>query len=1072
MDGSGGGNSIQAVMKMQSSKLASIWRRTMLGTALAAAALASIPQPGSAQYFGRNKVQFDDFDFEILRTDHFDFHFYPEETEAVHDAARMGERWYERFARTFQHEFEQTKPVILYADHPDFEQTNTLSGSISEGVGGVTESLKNRVIMPLAGSYWDTDHVLGHELVHAFQYNIAQSRRGGGLQGLVALPLWLIEGMAEYLSVGRDDPLTAMWIRDAIRRDELPTIRQMTKERKFFPYRFGQALWAYIGGTYGDDAVIQVYRRSLRLGFEGAINQVLGLSTDTLSVRWRDKTAEEYLPIMEGRSAPRDQGTLILAPSTGSGSTNISPAISPDGRYVAFLSEKDLFSVDLFMAEVATGRIIRKLSSANSDPHIEALRYIDSSGTWSPDSERFAYVVTAGGDQKIVIVGADNGLVQRRIAFDGIGAVSNPAWSPDGQYLAFSGSVGGITDLYMYNLDSDETTRMTNDKYADLQPSWAPDGRTIAFTSDRGAETNFERLSYSAFQLATIDVATNQVTVIPVFGNVKHINPQYGADNDKLYFLSDQDGVTDVYELNFQNGNVRRITDLATGVSGHTYLSPAMTVAQDGTIAYTVFDELEFHIYTKQINDEAPSVEMVDNAEDQQGRKLPPANPDRFSRIATYLADAKTGLLPSNTWTDADTDEYKSEMSLDFVGQPSVGVGTDQFGNYIGGGASAFFSDMLGNHLLGVSVQAQGTFKDIGGQAFYTDLSDRWNWGVGAGHIPLLYGFYDFGQDQRGAYTGIVRYRIIQSSVSGQISYPFSSTQRFEMGAGLRRIGYDIEVDKFYTDGFGRTLDFTREGQDQLCQSPGDELCSPEAINMATVSAALVGDNTFFGFVSPIRGGRYRFSVEQTQGTLGFTTVVGDWRRYFSPTRNLTVGVRALHFGRYGLSLEENSTSVGTLGQFSQQNLRIQPLFLGYETFIRGYSFESFDASECGTATQASPAGSTCPSFDRLFGQRLAVGSLELRVPFIGVEQFGILNFPMLPTELVLFADAGLAWDPDNPPTLELRRSSSERVPVFSTGVSARFNILGVMILEAYYAYPWQRSEKGWHWGFNLAPGW
>ena len=1067
MDGSGGGNSIQAVMKMQSSKLASIGRRTMLGAALAAAALASVPQSGSAQYFGRNKVQFDDFDFKILRTDHFDFHFYPEETEAVRDAARMGVRWYERFARAFQHEFEQSKPVILYADHPDFQQTNTLSGFIGEGTGGVTESLKNRVIMPLAGSYWDTDHVLGHELVHAFQYNIAQSRRGGGIQGLMTLPLWLIEGMAEYMSVGRDDPLTAMWIRDAIRRDELPTIRQMTRERKFFPYRFGQALWAYIGGTYGDDAVIQIFRRSLRVGFEGAIEQVLGLSTDTLSVRWKDKTAEEYLPIMEGRSAPQDQGTLILAPSTGSGSTNISPAISPDGRYVAFMSEKDLFSVDLFLAEVATGRIIRKLSSANSDPHIDALRYIDSSGTWSPDSERFAYVVTADGDNQIVIVGTANGRIQRRIAFEEIGAVTNPAWSPDGRYLAFSGSVGGITDLFLYDLDSDETIQLTNDKYADLQPAWAPDGRTIAFTSDRGPETNFERLTYSAFQLATIDIATNQVRVIPVFGNVKHINPQYGADNDKLYFLSDQDGVTDVYELSFQSGDVRRITNLATAVSGHTYLSPAMTVADDGTVAYTVFDELEFHIYTKQIADDAPLVEIVDNARDQPGRKLPPANPDRFSRIATYLADSETGLLPSNTWTDADTEEYKSELSLDFVGQPSIGVGTGNFGSYIGGGASAYFSDMLGNHVLGVSAQAQGTFKDIGGQAFYTDLSNRWNWGVGAGHIPYLFGFYDFGEDERGFYSGLVRYRIIQSSLNGQVAYPFSSTQRFEMSVGLTRIGYDIEVDKFYTDGFGRIFDFKREGQDELCRFPGDRLCSPEAINMATASVALVGDNAFFGFVSPVRGGRYRFSVEQTEGTLGFTTVVGDWRRYFSPTRNLTVGVRALHYGRYGLTLEENSTSVGTISQFSQQNLRIQPLFLGYETFIRGYAFESFGAGECVPTEDDS-----CPSFNRLFGQRLAVGSLELRVPFIGVEQYGIINFPFLPTELVLFADGGLAWDPDNPPTLEWSRSSSERVPVFSTGISARFNVLGFMILEAYYAYPWQRPEKGWHWGFNLAPGW
>jgi hypothetical protein len=71
----------------------------------------------------------------------------------------------------------------------------------------------------------------------------------------------------------------------------------------------------------------------------------------------------------------------------------------------------------------------------------------------------------------------------------------------------------------------------------------------------------------------------------------------------------------------------------------------------------------------------------------------------------------------------------------------------------------------------------------------------------------------------------------------------------------------------------------------------------------------------------------------------------------------------------------------------------------------------------------------------------------------------------------VLFTDAGVAWDPDSP-TLEWSRSGSARVPVVSSGVSARFNILGILILETYYAYPWQRPGKGWHWGFQLAPGW
>jgi Tol biopolymer transport system component len=1030
-------------------KLPRVGMRSFLGALLLAGVLGVVPQPGSAQYFGRNKVQFDDFDFSVLKTDHFDIYFYDEEAEAVEDAARMSERWYERFARSFQHEFEQAKPIVLYADHPDFQQTNTLSGFIGGGTGGVTESIKNRVILPMTGSYWDTDHVLGHELVHAFQYNIAQSRRGGGLQGLNTLPLWLIEGMAEYMSVGRDDPLTGMWIRDAIGRDELPTIHQMTREARFFPYRFGQALWAYIGGTYGDDAIVQIYRRSLRIGFEGAIQQVLGMDTDTLSVRWRDEVAKEYLPLMADRKAPGEQGHLILAPSTGSGRTNVSPSISPDGRYVAFLSEKDLFSVDLFMAEVATGKIVRKLSSANSDPHIDALRYIDSSGTWSPDSKSFAYVVVADGDNQVVVVSTDNGTVERRIAFDGIGAVSTPAWSPDGRTLAFSGSVGGISDLFLYDLESGETTQLTNDKYADLQPSWSPDGRELAFTTDRGPETNFERLTYSAFQIALIDIATSEVRVLPVFGNVKHINPQFGPDGKSLYFISDQDGFSDVYELDFEGGDIRRVTNVTTGVSGHTYLSPAMTVSAGGTLAYTVFDNLEFHIFTRSLDEPTQAVAMVDRARDQLGRKLPPASPERFSRVATYLADAQTGLVPSGTWTAPEAEDYDSKMSLDFVGQPSLGVGTSTFGNYIGGGASAYFSDMLGNKILGVAAQAQGTFKDIGGQVFYADMSNRWNWGVSAGRIPYLLGFFQRGQDATGPFVGQTRYRIFISSASGQVSYPFSTTQRFEMSLGMTRYSYDIELDKFYTDPFGRVIDFKRESQP-----------APDALNLAKASVALVGDNSFFGFVSPIRGGRYRLSVEQTTGTVDFTTVIADWRRYFSPTKNLTIGVRGLHYGRYGLTEDENSADGFGL---------LRPLFLGFETFVRGYAFESFEAKEC---VEGASAGSNCPAFDRLFGQRIGVASVEARIPFLGVEQFGLINFPFLPTELVAFADAGVAWDGDNPVNFTWSRSGSERVPVLSTGVSARFNILGFMILEAYYAYPWQRPEKGWHWGFQLAPGW
>lgn len=1040
-----------------------------LGSLLVAVAVLAplaVPLPLAAQYFGRNKVQYDDFEWHVLRTDHFDIHYYSEMDEVIGDLARQAERWYERLARTFQHEFEQSKPLIFYANHPDFQQTNTLSGFIGEGTGGVTESLKNRIIMPLTGSYADTDHVLGHEIVHAFQYNVAQSRSGAGLQGLFNNPLWLIEGMAEFLSVGRDDPLTAMWLRDAILEDDFPTIRQMTREQRFFPYRFGQALWAYVAGTYGDDAVIQTFRRSLRIGFEPAIQQVLGVSTDTLSAQWRQEVEDAYGPLMEDRTHPDSVGRILLD-ETNAGSQNVAPALSPDGTRLAFLSEKDLFSVDLYLADAQTGRVIRKLVSANSDPHADALRYIDSSGTWSPDGTRFAYVVFAGGDNEIHIVDATNGDLREKIRPDDIGAITNPAWSPDGNRILFTGMREGVSDLYLWDLESGDLEQLTSDRHADFQGTWSPDGRTIAFASDRGPSTDFENFTYSRYRITLLDVESRTVRVLPLFGDVRHSNPQFGPDGS-LYFLSDADGFADIYRADPATGGVERITRAATAVSGITAMSPALTVAAGtGDLAFSVFTKFGFRIHHLAADPPGVDLDLVAEADplvDLMGRNLPPVDPGRFSRVTAYLDDPYLGLRPEGYFTHADADPYSASLSLDFIGQPSLGVGADQFGTYLGGAASAFFSDMLGNRLLGVALQAQGTVKDIGAQVQYADLGSRWNWGVQAGRIPyqMLYQSFDPGDANNFPTVSQIRQRIFDTSVSGSIAYPFSTTRRIEGSLGLRRYSYDFEEDIFFLDGFGRVI-----GQDRFDRPDlEDEF---QALNLAAAGIAWVGDNSFFGFTSPIRGGRFRFGIEATMGTETYLTAIADWRRYYAPHRNLTVAVRGQHIGRYG-GIEAGNV--------------IQPFFLGWATNIRGYAYESFTLRECRVLPGSEDA--SCPVFDRLFGNQLAIVNLEARIPLLGVEQYGLLNFPYLPTELTAFVDGGLAWfdkEPtagsrfnrgglDHSPTLAWSTTSLERIPVVSAGFSARVNILGLLVLESYFAYPFQRPDRGWHWGFNFAPGW
>jgi len=375
-----------------------------------------------------------------------------------------------------------------------------------------------------------------------------------------------------------------------------------------------------------------------------------------------------------------------------------------------------------------------------------------------------------------------------------------------------------------------------------------------------------------------------------------------------------------------------------------------------------------------------------------------------------------------------------------------IGVGQDAFGGVLVGGASAYFSDMLGNRRLGVAVQAQGTFKDLGGQFFYQNLADRWNWGVSGGRIPLLY-VGAFGQLLPGGQQQIVlqRQRIFLDSFAGTVAYPFTATRRVEFSASAARYSYDLEEETQTYDAFGRLLDYSRETRNDL---------APDPLNLASASMALVNDWSFFGFTSPLRGGRSHMEVEGTTGTVDFLTLTADYRRYFSPASIFTFAVRGLHYGRYGTEEMQD---------------RLNEIPLGYETFIRGYAPESFDASEC-SVIEGSESG--CPEFSRLFGHRIGVVSAEMRVPFLGVEELGVLNFPFLPTELVAWGDMGMAWNSDDPVEFKFERDGFERVPVFAAGFSARTNILGFLILETYYAYPFQRTEKGWHWGFNLSPGW
>jgi Tol biopolymer transport system component len=1013
-------------------------------------ALAAVAFPLDAQYFGRNKVQYQKFDFQVLKTEHFDIYFYPGEQAAAMQAARMAERWLTRLSTVLRHELSGRQPLILYASPAEFQQTNAIGGDIGEGTGGVTEALRRRIVLPVGGTLEDLDHVLGHELVHAFQYDMTGSGRPtslGALPAATALPLWFIEGMAEYLSLGPIHAPTAMWMRGAIQdtaKDTLPTFRQLDDPR-YFPYRYGHALLAYVAGHWGDRAIGQLLRRAgRRRGVEPAIREVLSISPDTLVARWHAAVHATYEPLLPETRSPETFGARVIGARGGEGRYNIAPSLSPDGTRMMFLSDRDLFSIDLFLADARTGEIKRQVTQTAVDPHIQSLEFIESAGSWSPDGLRFVFAAISKGRPVLSLYDVNRGKRIREIRFPKLGQILNPSWSPDGRSIAFSGLSGGLTDLYIYDLEAEQLRQVTDDQFGDLQPAWSPDGRTLAFATDRFS-TDLATLRVGPHSLALIDLATGDVGRVPGSEGGRRLNPQWSPDGTSIYFLSDPDGITNVYQVNLASGQLSQVTDLFTGVSGITETSPALSVAQrSGRMVYSVFRANGYELYAI----DGPRTSAAEPAiayrpygsAPVQAATLPPA--ERSNQMLVGLLRNPRLGLPSQT--DFPVQPYKAGLSLTYVGRPSLFAGSSQYGTFIGGGASLYFSDILGNHNLVTALQAQGSIKDVNALVGYQNLSNRLNWGVAAQQTPYLTGAFAEGATTIDGQPALVNQELLERQTNrdlfGQLSYPFNQVQRLDFTAGVTQISFDREL---------RTRVFAYPSGEMLFDDKED-LPAGRSLGMGVGSAALVYDNSFFGATSPIFGQRYRIEISPTLGSLSYIGGLVDYRKYFMPFRPFTFATRVLHYGRYGKDGEDP---------------RLQPLFLGYPGLVRGYTYGSFDASEC-DPTPDDP--DSCPVFDQLLGSRMIVGNAELRFPLFGALGIGSGYYGVFPIEFALFGDAGLAWDTDHDPSVF---GSGSREPVFSAGAGLRINLLGFAIAELDLVRPFDRPGRGWIWQFELQPG-
>jgi Tol biopolymer transport system component len=875
----------------------------------------------SAQYFGRNKVQAHSLSFQVLPTSHFDVYYDPAERAAALLAARMAERWYGRLSKVLQHTLSVRPPIVLYASRAQFAETTVIPDLLPEGVGGFTDHDRGRVVLPFGASLGETDHVLGHELVHAFQRDIL---RGAG-RSMTLLPLWFSEGMAEYVSVGGIDANTRMWLRDAVHHDHLPTLKQLD-DPKWFAYRYGQALWAYLSGRFGEDLAARALASTAKGGAIGRLTSLTGVDADTLSRDWhaslRDLIQQEEEPL-----ADLVESSIVIG-AAGNGRMNVAPSLSPDGSQLVFLSERDGYSIDAFLADAATGTVRRKLVSTAVDSHFDSLQFIESAGTWDAEGRQFAIATLQRGRAVLTILDVSDGTVRRERTFSELDQIFSPSWSPQGRWLVFSALHGGTTDLYEYDLDRDSLRQLTNDAYADLQPAWSPDGRSIAFVTDRFT-SSLDDLTFGEYRLALLEVSTGSLRPIRGLPRGKHIDPQW-TSNDSLLFVADAFRTSNVYRLDLVSGELRQVTDAREGISGITALGPAIsTSAGSRRLAFTEYRAGAYEIRVASLEREERIVEVSPEPQAVEQR----------------LFDA----APAPELAAMDSRPYDRRLSLRALGQPYVSAGGGMVGGYFRAGMSMAFSDLLEDQQLLTAVQVGSSMNDFASQTAYINRQSRWNWGAVGGQLPFGIGSSRLVASGGGAPT-ITRetqlLRQIHRQLTGVASYPFSASKRIELAGGVHAISYDSQTaTEVYAGDTGRLLDRS----DRV-------ISAGAAVTLVESAAALVYDSSLFGATAPVLGTRYRVEAAPTFGDLSLMTLAADYRRYVMPVRPFSLAFRVEHIGRYGHDASDP---------------RLLPLVWTLRDLVRGYDPHDVLATTDLTVVNSELRVPLVGTFGRLSGSSL-----------------------------------------------------------------------------------------------------
>ncbi|MBI1806626.1 MAG: PD40 domain-containing protein [Ignavibacteria bacterium] len=964
--------------------------------------------------FGKNKVQYKNFEWFFIQSNHFDVYFSKGGESLAEFTADHAESSYAAISKSFRYQITNRIAIVVYNSHNDFQQTNVVNSYLEEGIGGVTELFKNRVVLPFEGDYKKFRHVIHHELVHAVLNDMFY---GGSIQSIITnnitlqLPLWFNEGLAEYEAL-QWDTNSDMFLRDATVHEYLPPIQQLNG---YFAYRGGQSLWNYIATKYGDQKIAEILTRikgmrSVDQGFRSAI----GLSIEELSERWQKEQKVLYWPDIAKRQEPADYARKLTDHTKDGSFYNTSPAISPQGDRIAFISNRDDY-FDVFIMNSIDGTIQEKLINGQRTPDFEELHLLTPGMAWSSDGKRLALAAKSGDQDAIIIIDVNSGHEEKlEFALDGIFSVDWSPQNPDSTHhngkLAFVGITSGHSDIYVYDLDDKQLTNLTDDIFSDADPAWSTDGKTIFFSSDRGkylSQTslplNFKMQRYDSTQMDiyNIDASTHLISRVTDFPTSDETSPVPAPDGKHLYFISDVNGINNIYMKDLSSDTLYPKTNSLSGVyqlslshDGNKLVFNSlnnggfdlflMRGPQEGEEKLTKLEPTEYLKRMAAIHHPAaPAVahresvkvgdDIVIKMDKQDSTNLYGNDVkidlrnyvfnDRFKEQPERQTDtAKLSPIANNVDENGNykVNKYKINFSPDIV------YGNAGYNTYYGvqGSTIMAFSDMLGNHQIYVLTNLLFDLKNSDYALAYFYLPKRIDYGIEGFHNARFVYIQDqFGNDS-------VRYRFRNYGVSGIASLPLNRFERFDFSLSWYNISRDNIDDAFDV---------------------------AEKRSLVLPSISYIHDTSLWGIIAPDNGERYNVSLMASpklgDRSLGFYSVTADYRHYYRLWRNYTFALRLAGGGSFGQ--DPQRFIIGGVDnwinrQFENNRIPIERaedfVFLTSGIPLRGYNYNA------------------------RMGTKYGLMNMEFRFPLFGYFTAGPLPVFFQSLSGVLFLDMGGAW--------------------------------------------------------------